>query len=287
MCGSCATNFIPYPPGTYAIPPGAPSEPAGTLLRTCDDCIREPTSSDRASYSSFPAAPRPPLFAKRPRSRSVAAPSASAHASTSSSSSPRPSSSANPSLASSSLPQPRFSSFRFYRSSSPSAAASSHSEAASKHSTVESTVPLSASSAAVSPATSGHHRGFRLLRRENTAEAFSDDDDDEDDDDRCPICGYRLSKFKAEDERESHVNSCLTGATFSGSPDQARRRNRMVVYRLPESQLGKECVICFEEFEKDDLVARLECLCVYHRKCIRAWFEKKGAGECPIHAVHA
>lgn len=26
-----------------------------------------------------------------------------------------------------------------------------------------------------------------------------------------------------------------------------------------------ECVICFEEFEEGDVIARLECLCRYHK----------------------
>lgn len=47
-----------------------------------------------------------------------------------------------------------------------------------------------------------------------------------------------------------------------------------------------ECVICFEEFEEGDIIARLECLCRYHKKCIRAWFDRRGNGECPVHAVH-
>lgn len=65
-----------------------------------------------------------------------------------------------------------------------------------------------------------------------------------------------------------------------------------------------ECVICFEEFEQGQLIARLECLCRYHKvrppppptpetptnlrvqKCIREWFDRRGNGECPVHAVH-
>lgn len=46
-----------------------------------------------------------------------------------------------------------------------------------------------------------------------------------------------------------------------------------------------ECVICFEEFEVGDTIARLECLCRYHKRCIREWFDRKGNGDCPIHAV--
>ena len=46
-----------------------------------------------------------------------------------------------------------------------------------------------------------------------------------------------------------------------------------------------ECVICFEEFEVGELIARLECLCRYHKSCIREWFDRKGNGDCPVHAI--
>lgn len=44
-----------------------------------------------------------------------------------------------------------------------------------------------------------------------------------------------------------------------------------------------ECVICLEELKPGDKVGRLECLCVFHYKCIKDWFNKKGYGECPVH----
>ncbi|GME68246.1 unnamed protein product [[Candida] boidinii] len=47
-----------------------------------------------------------------------------------------------------------------------------------------------------------------------------------------------------------------------------------------------ECVICFEPLKPGDKVGRLECLCVFHYKCIKGWFERKGASECPVHAIH-
>lgn len=46
-----------------------------------------------------------------------------------------------------------------------------------------------------------------------------------------------------------------------------------------------ECVICFEDFEVGEAIARLECLCRYHKSCIREWFDRKGNGDCPVHAV--
>ncbi|ODV60418.1 phosphatidylinositol-3-phosphate-binding ubiquitin-protein ligase ASCRUDRAFT_35734 [Ascoidea rubescens DSM 1968] len=124
-------------------------------------------------------------------------------------------------------------------------------------------------------------------------------------------------------DKENHINSCIEKAQFSGSPDQKRLiNNRMLVYRIPkyekiktnkfnkfnetnktnktnkldqfnennqislQSNFENECVICFEEFRPGDKVGRLECLCVFHYKCIKDWFDIKGPGECPVHAVH-
>lgn len=47
-----------------------------------------------------------------------------------------------------------------------------------------------------------------------------------------------------------------------------------------------ECVICLESLNPGDKVGRLECLCVFHYKCIKDWFNKKGYGECPVHFLH-
>lgn len=47
----------------------------------------------------------------------------------------------------------------------------------------------------------------------------------------------------------------------------------------PKRQVKREkaeCVICFEEFEEGDIIARLECLCRYHKVCI---IEKNLSGK--------
>lgn len=50
--------------------------------------------------------------------------------------------------------------------------------------------------------------------------------------------------------------------------------------------IDNECVICLEDLKPGDKVGRLECLCIFHYKCIKDWFNKKGYGECPVHFVH-
>ena len=64
----------------------------------------------------------------------------------------------------------------------------------------------------------------------------------------------------------------------------------MVIYNATEKDsVGEdgereaECVICFEEFAVGDEMGRLECLCKFHRKCIRQWWDTKGPGACPVH----
>lgn len=106
---------------------------------------------------------------------------------------------------------------------------------------------------------------------------------DADDDDRCPVCGRALANIK-ETDRETHINDCLVKAAGNNN-----RRNRMIIYKLPSEESANlgECVICFEDLEPGETVGRLECLCVYHEKCILDWFSRKGAGSCPVHNQHS
>ena len=66
----------------------------------------------------------------------------------------------------------------------------------------------------------------------------------------------------------------------------------MAVYRATEKDCvdeegeAQECVICFEEFQPGDEMGRLECLCKFHRGCIRTWWDTKGGGTCPTHQLH-
>lgn len=61
---------------------------------------------------------------------------------------------------------------------------------------------------------------------------------------------------------------------------------RYVSFELNEQDkmIGDECPICFEEYEPSQHIARLECWCVFHVKCIKAWkSQKAGTGGCPLH----
>ncbi|SPO27469.1 uncharacterized protein UTRI_10586 [Ustilago trichophora] len=95
----------------------------------------------------------------------------------------------------------------------------------------------------------------------------------------CPVCSTSLSALGGTEEQEAHVRNCLEnggGGSMQGG--------RYLVYKLPENSpiVGKECSICMEDFVANSTIARLPCLCFFHRGCIDSWF-KRGR-ECPVHA---
>lgn len=90
-----------------------------------------------------------------------------------------------------------------------------------------------------------------------------------------------------------------TSTPPSGTPAEGSRprttsyRSRgMVVYRATEKDCAtedgepQECIICFEEFQPGDEMGRMECLCKFHRLCIRTWWDSKKEGSCPTHQLH-
>lgn len=81
---------------------------------------------------------------------------------------------------------------------------------------------------------------------------------------KCPVC----SKQIPADDVECHLVMCLTKPRINYNED------------VLTDDKG-ECVICFEDLVKGDTIARLPCLCIYHKGCIDKWFEKNRS--CPEH----
>lgn len=78
----------------------------------------------------------------------------------------------------------------------------------------------------------------------------------------CPVCGRRLAAVSEDATlQEEHVRQCLDnggGGSVQGG--------RYLVYKLGEGPIvGKECQICLEELLVGMTIARLPCLCYYHR----------------------
>lgn len=81
---------------------------------------------------------------------------------------------------------------------------------------------------------------------------------------RCPVC----SKFVQSDDVELHFVMCLTKPRLAYNDDIL-------------TQDAGECVICLDELIAGEKIARLPCLCIYHKRCIDMWFKKNRS--CPEH----
>lgn len=143
-----------------------------------------------------------------------------------------------------------------------------------------------------------HSQPREITIEENESVTQGNNERNNDELNECPICSIDIKGIN-ENEREEHINRCLTDQEF-GSPTNTgvkmkRDKNRMLVYTIPESSEvnnlmineDNECVICLDEFYPGDKVGRLECLCCFHYSCIKDWIRKKGYCECPVHALHS
>lgn len=81
----------------------------------------------------------------------------------------------------------------------------------------------------------------------------------------CPVC----HKMIPSDDVECHLVMCLTKPRITYNEDV-----------LSEDK-EQECAICLDELKQGDTVARLPCLCIYHKSCIDQWFQVNRS--CPEH----
>ncbi|XP_059424591.1 E3 ubiquitin-protein ligase znrf2-like [Carassius carassius] len=81
---------------------------------------------------------------------------------------------------------------------------------------------------------------------------------------KCPVC----AKFISSDEMDLHLVICLTKPRVTYNEDVLAKDTG-------------ECAICLEELVQGDTIARLPCLCIYHKGCIDEWFEVNRS--CPEH----
>lgn len=81
---------------------------------------------------------------------------------------------------------------------------------------------------------------------------------------KCFVC----NKLIPADDVETHIMMCLTKPRITYNEDV-----------LTEDK--GECIICFEILEKGQTIARLACLCIYHKHCIDCWLKRSQC--CPGH----
>ncbi|KAJ5797189.1 uncharacterized protein N7518_005729 [Penicillium psychrosexuale] len=121
-------------------------------------------------------------------------------------------------------------------------------------------------------------------------------------DDFCPVCRRQylpLSPEQPLEARQAHTRACIEGYLRPTAPPRTSSLQhdhplphpppvaRMLPFVATEKDcLGDdgqaaECTICMEDYEVGQTLARLECLCKFHKHCIVDWFERKM--ECPVH----
>ena len=59
------------------------------------------------------------------------------------------------------------------------------------------------------------------------------------------------------------------------------RLNRDLEVHLLKSDLGEECSICLESYQKNDKIVQLTCNHIFHKDCIGEWLQKK-QNNCPL-----
>lgn len=107
----------------------------------------------------------------------------------------------------------------------------------------------------------------------------------------CPLCaaatGYSVHKgtnlYRHVQEFHAFFMNTVPQVT-TNKPQvkpQAKPQNIEFVEELLAKDLDCECCICFEQFETGNTVARLPCLCIFHKTCVVRWFEKEK--RCPVH----
>eukprot|EP01137_Pigoraptor_chileana_P000079 Opistho-2@35654 len=84
----------------------------------------------------------------------------------------------------------------------------------------------------------------------------------------CPVCDAKLEDSSALD---AHLDKCMRRAAIGYNTETLQ-------IDLPGEI---ECQICLEEFTTGQVVARLGCLCMFHKRCVDGWFRK--SRSCPSH----
>ena len=121
--------------------------------------------------------------------------------------------------------------------------------------------------------------------------------------DICPICHRALPALGTEGDesaREAHIVACLASRD-QASVQAASLWSEAMGGFLPPQRLhvlpfvasekdclaedgnAHECSICMDEYNVGDQLARLECLCKFHKHCIEDWLGRKQ--ECPVHKI--
>ncbi|KDE08536.1 hypothetical protein, variant [Microbotryum lychnidis-dioicae p1A1 Lamole] len=101
----------------------------------------------------------------------------------------------------------------------------------------------------------------------------------------CPICDEAFASSMSTLAREQHVQACCDGGPALRGLGREHAIFAATSETIPRDSTTKqpqECIICLEDFEIGEDLARLSCYCVMHSNCIEEYWERPGT-FCPTH----
>lgn len=106
-------------------------------------------------------------------------------------------------------------------------------------------------------------------------------DTDSEDGDLLRLSSLMLRHFQLGSSAASSSGRTRT-RTESDLVHALRASAARVTYNVDRLTQDKgECAICLEDLAEGNVIARLPCLCIYHKKCIDSWFKRRPV--CPEH----
>jgi len=111
-----------------------------------------------------------------------------------------------------------------------------------------------------------------------------------------PTVSPRIAARSTHPKRAAKAPFTATTTTTTTTTSSAVVTSRLPAFSIPPETSSeyrayalqgdlpdKECFICFEYFREGQMVARVDCMCIFHQSCIDQWYARKRC--CPFHML--
>jgi hypothetical protein len=110
----------------------------------------------------------------------------------------------------------------------------------------------------------------------------------------CPICALLGNNVKSKVNLSKHISTAHKDICSNYVDEESRSSVEEIQVDNPHGDYiativkkneDIECIICFCEYEKGQVAARLPCLCYFHKNCIEQWYTASCKRQCPVHFI--
>jgi len=110
----------------------------------------------------------------------------------------------------------------------------------------------------------------------------------------CPICALLGNSVKSKVNLSKHISTAHKDINSNYVDEESRSSVEEIQVDNPHGDYlativkkneDSECIICFCEYEKGQVAARLPCLCYFHKNCIEQWYTASSKRQCPVHFI--